>query len=73
MISAAPPEHPLLGYAFYFQGRSYLELGYCGYATRDLEVVAYHNLGLPEDWVQDAKDYIDLMQNDNGQLCLSWE
>jgi len=73
MISAAPPEHPLLGYSFYFQGRSYLELGYCGYATRDFEVVAYHDLGLPEDWVQDAKNYIDLMQNDNGHLCLSWE
>lgn len=73
MIGSAPPGYPLTGYAFFFQGVAYQELGLCGRAVRDFEVVTGGEVDMPADWVQDARDKITLLLGDDGQRCSSWE
>jgi hypothetical protein len=73
MLGAAPAGHPLLGYAFFYQGAAYAGLGYCGYAVRDFETAAEGELGLAPDWVQAARENIAVLMNDDGQRCSSWQ
>jgi hypothetical protein len=73
MIGSAPAGYPLTGYTFFFQGVAYQELGLCGHAVRDFEVVTSGEVDVPDDWVQDARDKIDLLLKDDGQRCSSWE
>lgn len=72
MIVAAPPAHPLLGYAYHHQGMDFTELGQCGQAVRAFEVVASYDLGMPPEWVQGAKDAIATLVADDGTRCGSW-
>ncbi len=73
MITAAPDDDPNVPYAFYFLGDSYSQLGYCGYAVRSLEVDAYGEVNATKDWVKAAKNMIDFLNNDDGQVCANWD
>ena len=73
MVIAAPEEHDFLAYAFYYLGDSYAALGYCGYAVRTLEVVAFGDVQAPKDWVTASKDLIKFLNNDDGAVCANWD
>ncbi len=73
MVSAAPESEKTLGQAFHYTGLSYLKLGYCGYAMRNLEVVAYGDLKLANKWTDSAKSWIKKLNKDDGALCANWD
>jgi cathepsin L len=73
MISAAPSDHEDLPFAFYFLGLSEASDGYCGYAVRNLEVVAHGEVDAPVDWATSAQQEIDTLNNDNGAQCANWD
>lgn len=73
MITAAPNEHEDLPFAFYFLGLSEAADGYCGYAVRNLEVVARGEVDAPADWASSARQEIDALNNDNGAQCANWD
>lgn len=73
MIGAASETEKLVGYAVQYAALSYTKLGYCGYATRNFEVVAYGELGMPTSWVDQAKSWISKLNKDDGTLCANWD
>lgn len=73
MINGAPRGHAYIPFAFYYLGASLEAQGYCGYATRNLEVVAYGDVNAPDDWKQYAKDEINAMMQDDGTICANWD
>ncbi len=73
MASAAPESEPMLGYAFYYTGLSYMHLGYCGYSSRNFEVVVEGDLGMAKKWSDGAKNWITKLNNDDGTLCANWD
>ena len=73
MIVAAPEGHEFQAFAFYYLGDSYASLGYCGYAVRTLEVVAYGDVEAPKEWVKAAKDLIKFLNDDDGATCENWD
>ena len=73
MITAAPNDHEDLPFAFYYLGLSEAADGYCGYAVRNLEVVARGEVDAPADWASAAQQQIDTLNNDNGTQCANWD
>jgi C1A family cysteine protease len=73
MVSAAPDDEPNLPFAFYYLGDSYADVGYCGYAVRSLEVVAYGEIDAPKQWSDSAEKLIDLLLDDDGTICENWD
>ncbi len=73
MIYAAPPNDKYVGYASFYSGNAYAALGYCGYAVRMYEVVAYGELDVEASWVKAAKDHIGALNADDGALCANWD
>jgi len=73
MASSAPDTERTLGYAFYYTGLSYTHLGYCGYASRNFEVVSVGELGMAKKWTDAAKNWITKLNNDDGTLCANWD
>lgn len=73
MISAAPSDDEDLPFAFYFLGLAEAGDGYCGYAVRNLDVVANGEVDAPSDWVGAARQEIDSLDNDNGTICANWD
>jgi hypothetical protein len=73
LIVTAPVDHVRVAHSFYFTGNAYAHLGYCGYAVRNLEVVAYGNVVAAPEWVQAAKDMITWLNNDDGTTCQNWD
>ena len=73
MIVASPEHHPVLPIAFYYVALSNVGLGYCGYATRNFEVVAFGEIGAELEWKTAAKKWIDDLHKDDGTLCANWE
>jgi cathepsin L len=73
MVSAAPDDEENLPYAFYYLGDSYADVGYCGYAVRTLEVVAYGEIEAPAQWASSAEKLIGLLLDDDGTICENWD
>jgi C1A family cysteine protease len=73
MVSAAPDDEPNLPFAFYYLGDSYADVGYCGYAVRSLEVVAYGEIDAPKQWSDSAEKLIDFLLDDDGTVCENWD
>lgn len=73
MITAAPNDHEDLPFAFYYLGLAEAADGYCGYAVRNLEVVARGEVDAPTDWASAAQQQIDTLNNDNGTQCANWD
>jgi len=73
MIAAAPKDDLYVGYASYYAGNAYAALGFCGYAVRMYEVVAYGELDLDATWVKAAKDHIKALNADDGAICANWD
>jgi C1A family cysteine protease len=73
MIASAPKDDLYVGYASYYSGNAYAALGFCGYAVRMYEVVAYGELDLEASWVKAAKDHIKALNADDGAICANWD
>jgi hypothetical protein len=73
MIVASPEDNEFQSYAYYYLGDSYAALGFCGYAVRTLEVVAYGELDAPKEWVKAAKAMIKFLNDDDGAVCQNWD
>ena len=73
MVVAAPEDNEFQAFSFYYLGDSYAQLGYCGYAVRTLEVVAFGEIEAPAEWVKASKDLIKFLNNDDGAVCANWD
>jgi cathepsin L len=73
MVAAAPEDEPNLPFAFYHLGDSYADVGYCGYAVRSLEVVAYGEVNAPAEWTSSAEKLINVLLDDDGTICENWD
>jgi len=73
MIVAAPETNEFQAFGFYYLGDSYASLGYCGYAVRTLEVVAFGDVEAPKEWVKASKDLIKFLNDDDGAVCENWD
>ncbi|HEY3496593.1 MAG TPA: C1 family peptidase [Polyangiaceae bacterium] len=73
MVSAAPEGEENIGFAFYYLGDSYSQLGFCGYAVRSFEVVAFGEVDAPKDWIKASKDMIKYLNSDEGSVCDNWD
>lgn len=73
MINAAPEGHELVPFAFYYLGVSEGAEGYCGYAVRNLDVVAQGEVDAPQDWQSAAQDQIKYLEDDDGRVCKNWD
>lgn len=73
MINAAPEGHEFIPFAFYYLGVSESAEGYCGYAVRNLEVVAQGEVDAPPEWQSSAQDQIKYLQDDDGNVCKNWD
>jgi C1A family cysteine protease len=65
-------DHDWLPYVYYWSGSDYVSLGECGYAAQLFEVVAYGDIGAPQDWVSAAEATIEWLNGDDGSICKSW-
>jgi TolA-binding protein len=73
MIDASPADEPYVGYAAYHLGLTYSQLGYCGYAVRSFEAVAYGEIEIEDKWVSAAKNMIGKLNADDGKICANWD
>ncbi|MEO7032767.1 MAG: C1 family peptidase [Polyangiaceae bacterium] len=73
MIDASPEDEPYLGYAAYHLGLTYSLLGYCGYAVRSFEAVAYGEIQIEDKWISAAKSMIGKLNADDGKICANWD
>ena len=73
MIDASPEDEPYVGYAAYHLGLTYSQLGYCGYAVRSFEAVAYGEIQIEDKWVSAAKNMIGKLHADDGKICANWD
>jgi hypothetical protein len=73
MVSAAPDDDPNVPFAFYYLGDSYSDVGFCGYAVRSLEVVAYGEVDAPPEWSAAAEKLINFLLDDDGAVCENWD
>jgi C1A family cysteine protease len=78
MITSAPDGNSLIGEAAFVVGKSHLELGNCGYATRVFEAILNGDYVVSWSHRQDAKKYIKLMQKDGDDeskppVCENWD
>jgi len=74
MIAAAPDDASLLADAYYDIGVMMIDGGYCGYATRNLNMVAYGDLwSATPKLIKEAKRWLKVLNKDDGKLCADWE
>jgi len=73
MVGSANEDEKLVGYALQYAAFSYTKVGYCGYAKRNFEVVAYGELGMPKSWIDQATSWISRLNKDDGTLCANWD
>jgi C1A family cysteine protease len=73
MVSSAPDGNAMVPFGVYYLGLSAAGEGECGYAVRNLEVVAYGEIDAPASWERAAKKEISTLENDDGTICSSWD
>lgn len=66
------PEHAWYPYALYWLGMTMSGVGECGYAVQYFEATAWAD-ETPDDWRQAALDAIELLTEDDGTVCTSWD
>jgi hypothetical protein len=72
-VVSSPGDDPHVPLGLFFQGLSFENLGYCGYATRDFEAVVQGEFELDPQWVAAAANELANMQNDDGAICDNWD
>jgi tetratricopeptide (TPR) repeat protein len=72
-VIAAPSDSYFVSLSHYYLALSNVSLGYCGYATRNFELVAYGELNTDAEWQKAARDWIAYLHKDDGKLCATWD
>jgi C1A family cysteine protease len=78
MVVAAPNRHPLLGEAIFIIGKSHLELGNCGYASRAFEAMLDGESKPSKAHQKEAEGYLTAMLKDGDDpnqpfICENWD
>jgi C1A family cysteine protease/TolA-binding protein len=78
MVVAAPYPHPLLGEAIFIIGKSHLELGNCGYASRTFESMLDGDSKPSKAHQKEAQGYLTAMLKDGDDpnkpfICENWD
>lgn len=72
-LIAAPPDNFFVSLSHYYLGLANVSLGYCGYATRNFELVAHGELNTDPEWEKASADWIAHLHKDDGKLCANWD
>lgn len=78
MVMAAPDKHPLTGEAIFIIGKSHLELGNCGYASRVFESMLDGEAKPSKAHQKEAQGYLTAMLKDGDDpnkpfICENWD